>query len=342
MLTPSPTITKAPLPTRTPDPFRTPTPTLDPQQVLLPAITALDGLLLEQYPLARANGFDLQPGSFDNNQKFYERMPSGVFVQHQDLWAEPPAPGLDEVNAQLKAFNYHLEKTSGAESARYTIYQGSQVLRDNVTYFGSIEVNSSRSDFLVPLTLDNSDVWILQKDRLEQWFGDAPRFLPVFAGDDVFAIGQPGEITQNDQTGLGVQILKNGEPIYDLPLPYTGANKCPIQNFRAWNGAWVLETDGTVLMDGQSLADKHGYDQVFNWQVLNAKEFFLFEKDGKYGISYFGKEMPVQFDTIVRWPCIDQQGGQGYNFSARGNDRIAGFFAQKNGVWFYAEVTPLQ
>jgi hypothetical protein len=352
MLTPSPTITKTPLPTHTPDPNQTPTPTLSPQEVLLPAITALDGLLLEQYPLAQADGYDLQPGSLDQNQKFYERIPAGVFDQHQDRWAQPPSPTLDEVNAKLKDFNYHLEKTSTSdsarsesarsESARYTIYQGSQVLHNNVTYFGSIQVNTSKSDFLLPLTLNNSEVWILQKDRFEKWFSDAPRFLPVFGGDDVFAIGQPGEITQNDQKVLGVQILKNGEPVYDLPLPYTGANKCPIQNFRAWGHEWVLEMDGTVVRDGQSLAEKNGYAQVFDWQVLNAKEFFLFEKNGKYGISYSGKEMPVQFDTIVRWPCIDQQGGQGYNFSARGNDRIAGFFAQKDGVWYYTEVTPLQ
>lgn len=358
MLTPSPTVTETPLPTRTPDPSkptRTPRPTDTPDASGRPSTTPADvvgqptravrlstipllGLKVEEYYLGPAEDYDLQPGSIEKNQEFYDNIPQEVFARRAVFQAEQAISSPDEINTALEPFGFRMEPTGGQSSRQYRIYRGEELLFDHVTAYGAVSLNRSGTDFIFPITLGNYEVWVIQKDRFEMWYAGEPRHLPIFAGDDVVAIGEPEEYKEAGQMVFGVPILVNNEPKFRLALPYQGANNCPIEKFRAWGDRWVLEMEGEVLVDGEKLTKKYAYEQVFNWQLINGKPFFLFKDAGYYGMLYDGEKMSVTYSEIVHWSCIDQQGGGGINLSVVSSDQMVAFFARRGMGWYYVQV----
>jgi hypothetical protein len=357
MLTPSPTITDTPLPSRTPDPSKptkTPLPTSRPRKASpTPAKEAQPtrtmrvsniparGLQVKEYYLGQAEGYDLQPGSYEQNREFYENIPQEILAGRNALRVQPAPPSVEQVNAALQPFDFRLEP-SATQKNQYRFYRGNELLFDHVTAYGAVSLNSSNSDFLFSITLGNYEVWVIQKDRFEMWYAGEPRYLPIFAGDNLVAIGEPGDYVEAGQAVFGVPILVNDQPKYYLALPYQGANNCPIEKFRAWDDHWVLEMEGEVLVDGEKLTQKYLYEQVFNWQLINGEEFFLFKEAGYYGMFYNGGDLSISYGEIVHWPCIDQQGGGGVNLSAASSDQIVTFFARRGMAWYYVEVESAQ
>lgn len=353
MLTPSPTITDTPLPSRTPDPSKptkTPLPTSrprtaspTPEKEVQPTRTVrvsnipARGLQVKEYYLGQVEGYDLQPGSYAQNQEFYDNIPQEVLAGRNALLVQPAPPSVEQVNAALQPFDFRLEP-SATQKNQYRFYRGDELLFDHVTAYGAVFLNRSSSDFLFSITLGNFEVWVIQKDRFEMWYAGEPRYLPIFAGDNVVAIGEPGDYVEAGQPVFGVPILVNDQPKYQLALPYQGANNCPIEEFRAWGDHWVLEMEGEVLVDGEKLTRKYLYEQVFNWQLINGKEFFLFKDAGYYGMFYDGSDLSITYGEIIHWPCIDQQGGGGVNLSAASSDQAVTFFARRGMAWYYVEV----
>lgn len=119
-LTPSPTIS-TPRPTRTPDPrqeveaLATPDETREQEAAatLLPAVSAIGPLLIEEFPLAREDAADLQPGSTGQNEQFAETLPEDIRSSHEQIAASGQPLNIEEANAALAGSGYELESTDG-------------------------------------------------------------------------------------------------------------------------------------------------------------------------------------------------------------------------------------
>jgi hypothetical protein len=317
----------------------TETPEQSSGQSLTPQVTKGHGLIIETYRLGPAEGFSLEPEDYSENQEFYERIPTTLLNQRTDLWQGSNVLPLENLNARLAPFGYRLARNPD-DTSLFDLYQENQLLRNMITHFGTLQINDTGTDFILPVTIDSTEVWILQRNSFLLWFSGHPRFLPIFAGSTLTSLSEPVESAITGEKE--VLVKQDQQAVYSLPISYEGAQGCPVETFRAWNGAWVLESEGDVVVSGERLSERHAYSHVFNWQALANKEFFLYQRGPAFGIYYDGIELPVQYDQIVRWPCVDQLGGSGYNFSARGNDRIAGFFAIIEGNWNYVEITPAE
>ena len=110
-------------------------------------------------------------------------------------------------------------------STQYEVYRGGELLFDYVTNYGMMHVNRSGTDFVLPITLGGYEVWVLQKDHFELWFAGEPRPLPVFAGDNLVAVGPAEYFEENGESVAGVSILVNGVEVAKvmmaMPIVFT-------------------------------------------------------------------------------------------------------------------------
>lgn len=125
-LTPSPTPPGTPRPTRTPDPnqqvetLAAPEETSGPDAgaTLLPAVSAIGPLLIEEFPLAREDAAELLPGSTEQNAQFADRLPEDITSGHQQIGEGSAPSDLEEANTALAPLGYELEQAG--DSLRLT------------------------------------------------------------------------------------------------------------------------------------------------------------------------------------------------------------------------------
>jgi hypothetical protein len=126
----------------------------------------------------------------------------------------------------------------------------------------------------------------------------------------------------------------------------------PINNFRGlWvvDGDWILEVAhveenpvdpngafniwGEIFQNGESLNQKYGYDEVFNFQILHGKPFFFLGKDGNMGFSYDGKETALEYTEIPHYLCCSSAA-----FNPQAAENMVAFYASKGEQDFYVEL----
>jgi len=107
----------------------------------------------------------------------------------------------------------------------------------------------------------------------------------------------------------------------------------PIKGFWSWNNQWVLELDGTLIVDGQSVNQTLGYDEIFSWYKINGKPFYFFKKDNSVYLSYDGSTLPIQYDEVIHYQCCEPA-----MFNPGENSNMVWFYALRAGSWYYVEL----
>ena len=129
-----------------------------------------------------------------------------------------------------------------------------------------------------------------------------------------------------------VQVRKSNQDVvysfsvYTEPLYST-------TKFTTWNKHWIWAARDFLIQDGEILNEKLGFQEIFNWRLIENKPAFLFRKDGRLGFSYDGKIIPLEYQNIARYMCC----GYAINNPSIGDDS-AHFFAEREGVWYYVVV----
>ncbi|OGO16927.1 MAG: hypothetical protein A2Z14_06040 [Chloroflexi bacterium RBG_16_48_8] len=329
-------------PTLTPGPPGTPTPIIQPSKTekttLIPTFTSipLGELTLEDYLLAPETYFTYSSDEREGDiWEFILRIPDTIYNRRKDWWESAPEPKLtlSEINKRLSAFGYRVEET-GSEGGWtfYGLFEGQNLVQDDIRYFRKIIVNQSGTDFALIFNHGLSwDLGYARKGFVDpgwntrggyDWFPDVD--LAFFIGDDLIRINFIDSPV----------VIRNDEIIYIHDISYIGPPHCPLMSFQQWKDQWVMEVDGEVIVNSGLLHQKYGYTRAFHWQLLNGKPFFFFEKDGMYGISFNEQVLPVEFDEIAYAMC----GVLPPTLGPRGNSRIVGFYGRKGGYWHYYEL----
>lgn len=100
-----------------------------------------------------------------------------------------------------------------------------------------------------------------------------------------------------------------------------------------WAGRWVLEVNGTLVVEGELYNQAAGFQEIFDFHLIQGKPFFFFVSDGKTGIFYDGKIWPAQYDTVFHSGCCSAAVA-----NPGGNDTMVWFYAQSQGWWEYVEL----
>jgi len=99
--------------------------------------------------------------------------------------------------------------------------------------------------------------------------------------------------------------------------------------------AWSEEqfSKGDIYKNGQSLNEEEGYDESFDFQILNGKIFYFFSKDGKLGYNYAGVESALDYDNIPHHLCCS-----GSTNNPRHYPKMVTFFGGKDDKSYYIEL----
>lgn len=99
--------------------------------------------------------------------------------------------------------------------------------------------------------------------------------------------------------------------------------------------AWSEEqfSKGDIYKNGNSLNEVEGYDESFDFQILNGKPFYFFSKDGELGFNYAGVETALDYDNIPHHLCCSASTNNPRHYS-----KMVTFFGSKNNTSFYIEL----
>jgi len=151
-----------------------------------------------------------------------------------------------------------------------------------------------------------------------------------------------------------VQVSRHGEVIYTIQLGTASTNAIPnLWGLWAYDNHWVLEVAhatqkgvfsdaissdvfGEIIQDGISLNKQHGYQETFGFQLMKGKLFYFFKKQGRFGVSYDHREIPLGYTQIPHYGCCSAG-----ELNPRSAENMLAFFARRGivqQVWHYVEI----
>ncbi len=260
--------------------------------------------------------------------EYFERIPPKA-LQKRRAWREPkPEERVRGINQKLTSFGYRLvpREKPGWPYPLYDLYREDSLVRSDLLTVWPIAVNGTGSDFALLVEEFSGPTILVRREAVEQWDAARHAFIPpTFVGDDLLVV-ETGE--QHQQFA----VRRGNETLYTFTVPGPRVDN-PVKGLWSWMGHWVLEVDGQVLVDGKSLNEELGYDEIFRWQLLGGRPFYFFEKDNHVGVSYGGQVLPYQYDEVVHYRCCEPAA-----FNVAGNETMVWFHALRDGMWYYVEM----
>jgi hypothetical protein len=212
----------------------------------------------------------------------------------------------------------------------------------------SIEAYAIRSmdwegESLVFEPLEGTREAILAKREVERSQPATTFTPPVTLGSDSINV-----VEQYTGSQVTVEVTRNDLPVMAVDVGVIS----PINNFRGvWvvGEQWFLEvahveenpTDpnaafilwGEIFADGNSLNEQHGYDEAFNFQILDGKPFFFFSKAGELGYSYDGRETKLDYTDIPHYLCCSTSA-----FNPLPAEKMVALYASAGEQDYYVEL----
>jgi len=102
-----------------------------------------------------------------------------------------------------------------------------------------------------------------------------------------------------------------------------------------WLGSdWLVAYPGHVVVNGEDIAQKHGYQSVFYYRRMDDKTLFFFRRGGRVGLSYGGEEQARQYEKVLYHPDQDLA-----RYDIHNNDRRVWFYGTRDGRWYFVDAT---
>lgn len=248
-----------------------------------PTVTKAQGLTIQSWPVSA------KPG--DPAYKIPDEARAAV-----EGLQPPPTPAIawEETQwAKLRRWGYELE---AVPSGGYKVTQNG--LRLSEATILPYAIAFSESDKRFALVLGGNELLTEQGKQAWNQFRHLDK-APFFIGESMYWVQ-----TKNEQAD-GFQVVREGEVLYEGALDNRRAS-IGLERFQRWESHWVVETvESRVIIDGKSLNDSEGYNQVFFWRPFQGKPIYLYKKNGKYGINWDGKDLGLAYDQIFHGGCCD-------------------------------------
>lgn len=161
-----------------------------------------------------------------------------------------------------------------------------------------------------------------------------PLTLSVTLGSDTIAAEQ-------EDSGNYILVTRNGKEIFRTDAG--GISPMPsLQNLWTYDNHWVLETNlfladkpfnGQVFLDGVSIGQQNGYDEVFNFQTINGRPFYFFRQNGKVDAWFDGQVIPLGYDDVQHYVCCADSW-----FNPKAFEGAVLFFGVKDNTWYFVRL----
>lgn len=155
----------------------------------------------------------------------------------------------------------------------------------------------------------------------------------------------------NSANEVVAEVRMGNQIIYALPLGQSGALS-QVQGLWSQGDIWVAEVvhlschsvhigevqsvecqpHGLIIQNGEILNERFGYEEAFDFQWLNGKPFYFFQKAGQIGIRYHDQEIWLEYDEIPHYKCCSAGELNPLHATA-----MIAFFARRGEQWYYVE-----
>ncbi len=248
-----------------------------------------------------------------------------------------------EYNRQVLApFGYSLpqDATQAASGGTFDIVRGDQSIARNVMYMGPVSLNASQTAFIgLPGLADGT--YVFTHDRFQVMQTGATVKQPYgYVGDRLLSI----QISDVSHGVSRLQVYLDDQQAYESQFN-------DISTYASFDGPWTYsehwalilldaKLDGEqgpaqyerLIQDGQDVNSLKGYEQAFEFSLLNGQPFYFYQKSGKIGISFAGEETATNYDEVPHYQCCTpalSNPGRSLN--------MVWFFARRGTAWYYVE-----
>jgi formylglycine-generating enzyme required for sulfatase activity len=278
-------------------------------------------LIVEEHPLSvtpklRELGRTAGPGFW----LYFETADgdTGQILARNQALRDAPALVLASNNAQLGRFGYRLALTQCGDpgSERYALYQGDRLYLDSIVGLAPVSVNASGTGFVLPLYPQ-----VLTEEGLLKESDSTP----IYVSDELLTL----IVSDTARVYLGDHL------VYDVPIVVSTVGPVALGSPWSYDSHWIVEFirvfpgpdgdqfSGYVVQDGQNLNEVCGYEETFNFALLDGRPFYFFQRDGKIHIHYDGQEIATGYDAIPHYHCCSAA--------------VLNPSTSPNMVWFYAK-----
>ena len=178
-----------------------------------------------------------------NHLEFLSRISPEVRDRYVTWKHYSPDAMVETPNELLAPFGYRLEQNPIMSSYSFRLFRDGDLLLDGITHFWSVTVRSDGSDFVLQVEVNNGQILLVRSGQIQEWRADKHFYVsPVFAGNQL--------VTLEESYGK-VVVMEDGTRVFSMPAVIGVGN--PVKGLTAWDGHWVLEVDGNVIVDGARL-----------------------------------------------------------------------------------------
>ncbi len=276
-------------------------------------------LIVEEYEMV-----DIETDS-PTHMEFTQWLTSDMITKRA-VWKNlTPNRAVQETNAILTKYGYSIEHEAMLSSYTYRLLENYAILLNDIYPVGGATENQAQDDFALLVQNNEGDSYLLQKSGVQEWHpDDVFVYAPVYYQNELIY----------PVVDSNIQIVsESGEVIYETSLP-SNPVMAPIQTFQSWNNHWILEKQGEVIMDGKSLNEELGFDEIFEWHIIQGEPFFFVydKKSSTYSMVYAGQMLDQKYDDIVHYQCCEPA-----IFNPNGDSYMVWFYAARDGKWYYVE-----
>jgi hypothetical protein len=293
----------------------------------------VDNLVISEYAIANAT---CDPWKhFDG---FQTRLTS-LSIDRSAIQERDTKTSLENANRALAPFGYQLV-THSSSIQTFDLLKGTDAIIKGLTNFSAVSVNVAGDDFIMwvqdnftstaPSEVRSSGVRTLTvwDDGFNSTWVGADLIAFDYSKDKLFPVGAPAL----------VDISSNGRKIRTFSIPQMSPAGSPVRGLWSWQNHWVMEVAGVLLQDGELQNLKLGYEEIFDWHLVNDKPFFLMRQGKSFGVVYAGQVLPLWFDDIIYGDlCCDPA-----RYTIQNSPNGSLFYALKGGVWFLVSIQTVQ
>ncbi len=282
------------------------------------------GFIVEEYPLVAAD--QDSPTHFEFRQYVTDQI-----LDVRRAWREPELDSTLIAANQVIGSAGYMFIPNYDDAHTYTLYRGDSLLFADVSHLYPVAVSEAGDFRLLFDAWSNPGTLIMTPDTIGQV--DMAGFIqiaPVYVGNDLVEVWADWEHGQ-------FQVRRAGEVVYTV-VPDGPFVEPPVKSLWSWNGQWLIESEGRVILDGTDLTAQMGLDEMFGWRILHGEPFYFFapaasSPGGRIAMSYAGQEVvPYVYDEVVHYQCCEPS-----MFNLSGNETMVWFYGLRDGMWYYVE-----
>lgn len=254
---------------------------------------------------------------------------------------------IPSINQQLAAFGLQINVCSQSTCNTLTLEFGERYGDQkpiSLLRIGDLLINQSGTKFFLPVYEQNTyKQYLVSEKGIENSdispFYSSLGYVPSFAflGDDLIRVAYDEERLAGAGYSPGLQVFRNNELIFAYTVLPSNPASSPVRGLYVHDNHWYLEVEDILIRNGVVLNEETTASEIFTFHFLNEKPFYFYRQEKNIFLSYNDETLPFRYQQIIHEPMCCSGGMVNMTLA---NDAL-GFYALRDGNWYYVVITPV-